>query len=48
MISMMGDLDARVGNNNTSGEEVMGKFDIGVLNDNRERLCDFCSAKWFI
>ena len=44
----MGDLDARVGNNNTSGEEVMGKFDIGVLNDNRERLCDFCSAKWFV
>ena len=23
----------------------MGKFGIGVMNDNRERLCDFCSAK---
>ena len=48
MISVMGDLDARVGNDNTSRKKVMGKFDVGVRNDNRERLCDLCSAKWFI
>ena len=26
----------------------MGKFGIGVMNDNRERLCDFCSANGLI
>ena len=40
----MGDLNAKVGNNNTNREEVMGKFGVGVMNDNGERLCDFCNA----
>ena len=44
----MGDLNAKVGNNNTNREEVMGKFGIGVMNDNGERLCDFCSTNGFI
>ena len=42
MIVVMGDLNAKVGNNNTNREEVMGKF------GNGERLCDFCSANGFI
>ena len=33
---------------NTNREEVMGKFGVGVMNDNGERLCDFCSANGFI
>ena len=40
----MGDLNAKVGNNNTKKENVMGKFGVGVMTDNEERLCDFCSA----
>ena len=44
---VMGDLNAKVGNNNTNREELMGKFGIGIMNDNRERLFDFCSTcKW--
>ena len=37
----------KVGNNNTN-REVMGRFGIGVMNDNGERLCDICSANEFI
>ena len=50
MFVVMGGLNAKVGNNNTNREEVMGKFGIGVIymNDNGERLCDFCSANGFI
>ena len=31
---VMGDLNAKVGNNNTNREELMGKFGIGIMNDN--------------
>ena len=48
MIVKMGDLNAKVGNNNTNREELMGKFGIGIMNDNGERLCDFCNANGFI
>ena len=34
MIVVMGDLNANVGNNNTNREELMGKFGIGIMNDN--------------
>ena len=48
MFVVMGGLNAKVGNNNTNREEVMGKFGVGVMNDNGERLCDFCNANEFI
>ena len=48
MILMIGDLNAKVGNNNTNREEVMGKFGVSVMNDNGERLCDFCSTNGLI
>ena len=38
MIVVMGDLNAKLGNNNSNREEVMGKFGVGVMNDNGERL----------
>ena len=41
VILVKGDLNAKVGNSNTNREEVMGKFGVGVVNDNGERLCDF-------
>ena len=40
MIVVMGDLNAKVGNNNTDGEEVVGKFGVGVTNDKGEGACD--------
>ncbi len=48
MIVVMGDMNAKVGYNNTNREEVMGKFGIGVMNDNGERLCDFGSANGLV
>jgi len=36
MIVVMGDLNDKVGNNNTNREEVMEKFGVGVMNDNGE------------
>ena len=40
MIMVMGDLNAKVGNNNTDGEEVVGRFGVDVMNDKGERSCD--------
>jgi len=34
MIVVMGGLNSKVGNNNTNREELMGKFGIGVMNEN--------------
>lgn len=48
MIVLMGDLKAKTGSNNANREEVMGKFDAGVMNENGERLCDFCSANGLV
>ena len=39
MIIVMGDLNAKVGSSNAHREEVMGKFGVGIMNDNGERLC---------
>ncbi|KAK3709747.1 hypothetical protein RRG08_028783 [Elysia crispata] len=38
----MGDANAKVGSDNISYEEVMGKQGLGVMNDNGERFADFC------
>ena len=48
MIVVMADLNAKVGNDNTKREKVMGTFDVGVMNNNGERLCGFCSVNGFI
>ena len=39
---VMGDLNAMIGSDNTSNERVMGKHGYGRMNDNGERLVDFC------
>ena len=48
MIVVVGDWNAKVGNNDTNRKELIGKFGIGIMNDNGERLCDFCNANGFI
>lgn len=42
MILIMGDMNAKVGSDNTRRERAMGKHGCGVMNDNGERLVDFC------
>ena len=46
MIVVMGDLNGKVGNNNADGEDVEGKFDVGVINDQGERSCDIHNLTW--
>ena len=48
VIVVMGNLNAKVGNNNTNRKEVMRKFGTGIMNDSGERICEFCSANGFI
>ena len=38
MIVVTGDLNAEEGRNNVNREEVMGKFGVGVMNDDGKRL----------
>ena len=42
LVMVLGDLNARPGNNNIGRDRVMGKHGIGTMNDNGERLCHFC------
>ena len=41
---VMGDLNAKVGNDNTGHERAMGKEGCGSMNDNGERLLEICAA----
>ena len=40
---LIGDLNAKVGNNNENMEEVMGSHGLGSMNDNGDRLVSFCT-----
>ena len=40
---LMGDLNAKVGENNTDKELIMGKHDVGTINENGELVTDFCA-----
>lgn len=42
LLLIMGDINAKVGNDNTNCERAMGRHGCGVMNDNGERLVDFC------
>lgn len=39
---VMGDLNAKVGNDNTGFEQTMGKHGLDVMNDNGKRFEEFC------
>ena len=40
---VMGDMNAKVGDNNTHRESIMGKHRVGTCNENGEIFMDFCS-----
>ena len=40
---LMGDLNAKIGADNTGYENIMGKHGLGVMNENGERFADLCA-----
>ncbi|XP_076439127.1 uncharacterized protein LOC143278001 [Babylonia areolata] len=40
---LMGDFNAKIGQDNTGCEEVMGRHGLGEMNENGERFADFCA-----
>ena len=44
LLLLMGDLNAKIGSENRGYEEVMGQHGLGMMNDNGERLANFCAA----
>ena len=45
MVVVMGDLNAKIGNDNEGYEVVMGREGLGIMNDNGERFADFCDIQ---
>lgn len=43
LVILMGDLNAKIGNDNTNYEHVMGRHGLGELNENGEMFIDLCS-----
>ena len=43
MTILMGDLNAKIGSDNSGYEEVMGRQGLGKMNENGEMLADFCA-----
>ena len=41
---VMGDLNAKIGNDNTGNERAMGKYGCGNINNNGERIVDLCGT----
>ena len=39
---LTGDMNAKVGNDNSHYERVMRKHDLRIKNENGERLCEMC------
>ena len=44
VLMVNGDLNAKVGEDNTGKEGIMGKHGLGVINDNGQRFVDLCST----
>lgn len=42
MLLINGDMNAKVGSDNTNYEKAMGRLGCRVINDNEGRLIDFC------
>ena len=43
MLVFMGNLNSKVGSDNTGNERVMGKHGCGLMNENEAELLEFCN-----
>ncbi|XP_068739487.1 craniofacial development protein 2-like [Montipora capricornis] len=48
IVIVMGDMNAKVGDDNSEMEEVIGRHGLGSRNDNGERLCEYCSINGLV
>nr|KAG5687784.1 hypothetical protein BaRGS_025678 [Batillaria attramentaria] len=48
IIIIMGDLNAKVGSDNSGYERTMGVHGLGTQNENGERLCEFCQINGLV
>ncbi|XP_071153731.1 craniofacial development protein 2-like [Mytilus edulis] len=48
MLIVMGDLNLKVGKDNSHMQEVLGKHGYGTINENGELLCNFCQINGLI
>ena len=48
MLVITGDMNAKVGEDNRGYEGIMGRHGIGRMNDNGDRLCEFCDMNELI
>ena len=48
MLLIIGDMNAKVGYDNSNCERAMGKHGCGVMNDNGERLVDYCLNNYYV
>ena len=48
MLVITGDMNAKVGEDNRGYEGIMSRHGIGRMNDNGERLCEFCDMNELI
>ena len=44
MTLLMGDLNAKIGEDNIGYEEMMGIHELGEINNNGEKLLDICAS----
>ena len=45
---VMGNFDAKIGEDNIGYEEVMGRHGLGEMSDNGEMFTDFCTLNGFV
>lgn len=48
IVIVMGDMNVKVGDDNSEMEEVIGRYGLGSRNDNGERLCEYCFINGFV
>jgi hypothetical protein len=48
MLTVEGDLNAKIGNDNTGRERCMGKHGIGTMNENKHLFADFCQENQLV
>ena len=48
MTLMMGDFNGKIGADNTGYDDIMGRPELGVMNENGERFADLCALNQLV